>query len=236
MLRQTDNKWLNITQKCVICMLNTTKDSSVCTECEKDLPWANDVCFQCGLPLTTNTSGYRCGQCLQHPPPFTNTTAAFFYLFPINTIMPRLKNSHGLHHHYWLTDSLIKQIKSRHQALPDALLPVPVHITRRVTRGYNQSDWICQQLSQSLHIPADYTSLTKIKASAAQALLDSFNRRRNLQGHFSYQGPHYQHVALIDDVMTTGTTARVIADTLLAYGIKQVDIWVLARTPEPDFV
>lgn len=223
-------------QKCLLCSLPHSEDSELCRPCLEDLPWANLTCFQCGLPLNAQRSGYLCGQCLQHPPPYTNTTAAFLYLFPINALLPRLKSSRGLHHHHWMTDCLIRQINNRHQALPEILIPVPIHITRRITRGFNQSEWICRHLSQSLHIPTDYVSLTKVKASKAQAQLDSFNRRRNLKAHFRYQGPAYSHVAVIDDVMTTGTTAAAIAKTLLLAGVQQVDIWVLARTPEPDFL
>ena len=79
----------------------------------------------------------------------------------------------------------------------------------------------------------DLRSLTKPRETAHQMELKGKARRRNLKGAFAWHGPAYAHVALIDDVMTTGTTMNEISRLLKRAGIQRVDIWVLARTPAP---
>lgn len=220
-------------QKCALCSKKTAANALLCPECLTDLPWLRSACHICALPLTV-TNTHICGQCLKIPPPFASTQAVFLYRFPISAIIPKIKHQSGLHHSAWLADCLLEHLLKRPQAWPDAIIPVPVHTFRLLSRGYNQSTVIARHLSQQLQIPLLLNQLRKNKRTKSQSSLTAQQRRTNLQHAFSYHGPQLRHIALVDDVVTTGTTIKEISTILRSAGIERVDIWVVARTPSPD--
>ena len=114
---------------------------------------------------------------------------------------------------------------------PDVLIPVPLHKMRLLKRGFNQAFELGAYASQLLDIPMLSSRLRRRRNTKAQSGLTRKQRKRNVSGAFYWQGPAKpgQHVALIDDVMTTGTTVSECARVLKKAGTKQVDIWVAAR-------
>ena len=221
-------------QNCVLCDKKTAHKAFLCSECTDDLPWLGSACHICALPLSTSNTPHICGQCLKIPPPFASIQAAFIYRFPISAIIPKIKNQQGLHHTAWLADCLLKRLLERPQAWPDAIIPVPIHSLRLISRGFNQSSVIAHHLSEHLKIPLLLNQLQKNKRTPSQSTLTAKQRRNNLQHAFTYFGPPIRHVALVDDVVTTGTTIKEISITLRNAGIQRIDIWVIARTPAPD--
>src|SRR5262249_21777320 len=116
---------------------------------------------------------------------------------------------------------------------PDALIPIPLHPQRLRERGYNQALELARPLAREFGIDLRPDALVRQRATQAQSELDAAQRRRNLRGAFAV-APGVEvpaHVALIDDVMTTGTTLREAARTLLHAGALRVDVWALARAP-----
>ena len=222
-----------INHKCILCSKSMRSEEFLCPGCMEDLPWLNSACHICALPLTT-TDTHICGQCLKTPPPFASTQAVFLYRFPISSIIPKIKHQAGLHHAAWLADCLLQRLLKRPQAWPDAIIPVPIHAFRLMGRGFNQSTVIARHLSQQLKIPLLLNQLTKKRRTQSQSSLTAKQRRTNLQHAFSYHGPLIRHIALVDDVVTTGTTIKEICITLRHAGIERIDIWVIARTPSPD--
>ncbi|HIF18607.1 MAG TPA: ComF family protein, partial [Cycloclasticus sp.] len=112
----------------------------------------------------------------------------------------------------------------------DALIAVPLHTQRLKERGFNQSEQIAQHIHKALDIPLLPHALKRNINTASQASLSADERRKNIKGAFDYQiQTKFQRVAIIDDVVTTGSTANEIAKTLKKSGIKQVDIWAFAR-------
>jgi len=103
-------------------------------------------------------------------------------------------------------------------------------------RGFSQAGMLTRWLSAQLGIGCDERLLLRTRETPAQQHLDAKARRRNLRqafcvaGHTSLQG---RHVAVIDDVLTTGTTAQAIAEVLAKAGARRVDVYCLARTPKP---
>jgi ComF family protein len=116
-----------------------------------------------------------------------------------------------------------------HQAI-EALIPVPLHKTRLIERGYNQSTEIAQVLSRLLHIPLDQHSLKRIRATQPQSGLSLNKRQKNVTKAFHYQPLHaYKSVAIVDDVITTGSTMSEISRLLLKSGVQHIQAWSLAR-------
>ena len=119
---------------------------------------------------------------------------------------------------------------------PDVLLPVPMARQRLRERGYNQALMLARWLSADLNIPYDEHLLLRPHETMAQQTLDAKARKRNLLNAFALthdalvQG---RHLALVDDVLTTGATAHSLARLLINAGARQVDVYCLARTPKP---
>jgi ComF family protein len=113
---------------------------------------------------------------------------------------------------------------------PDALIAVPLHPKRLRERGFNQSEEIADYLHEELGIPIAHQSLKRIVHTSSQASLKAMERRKNLKNAFSYEGDSsIKSVAIIDDVVTTGSTANEIAKTLKKQGVERVEIWAFAR-------
>jgi len=114
---------------------------------------------------------------------------------------------------------------------PDMLIPVPLHRLRMIKRGFNQASELGTYISKVLGIPLLTTALRRHRNTKAQSGLSRKQRRKNVRGAFywhSLKTPD-RHVALIDDVMTTGTTVTECARILKKAGAKRVDVWVAAR-------
>ena len=113
---------------------------------------------------------------------------------------------------------------------PQVLLPVPLHRDRLLERGYNQAREIARLWSNDLDIRVDRRALSRIRATAPQAGLSANQRRENLRQAFRYRpGKAYRHVAIVDDIVTTGSTATEITRLLHRAGVEYVEVWALAR-------
>ena len=120
---------------------------------------------------------------------------------------------------------------------PQALLPVPLAAPRLAQRGYNQAWELARRLGRSLHLPAWHDLLSRPVDTAHQSGLNRQERQHNLRSAFLVEPRQRSrlkglHVALVDDVMTTGATVAAAAAELLRAGAGRVDVWVLARTPD----
>lgn len=229
--------WLNNNHTCLLCDELTDTPQPICTECETDLPWLGDQCEVCALPLPQ--AGSVCGQCLTQPPAFTQVIAPWRYDFPLDSLITRFKHSGNWPFGRLLGELLAQSLQHRfNEGLqrPAALLPVPLTRKRLRERGYNQAAMLAQWLGQSLDIAVDQEALLRTLDAPAQQGLDARARRRNLRQAFCL-APEAQvqarHLALVDDVLTTGTTAQTLARLLLDAGAQRVDVYCLARTPKP---
>ena len=122
------------------------------------------------------------------------------------------------------------------KTLPQVLIPVPLHPSRTRKRGFNQALEICKTISKLTHIPIDYKICRRIKKTQPQTTLHKDERKINLIDAFTIKqtdkkalAANYQHVAIVDDVFTTGGTVNALARALKKTGIKQVDVWCVAR-------
>lgn len=201
-----------------------------------DLVPNQPCCPRCALPLQTPAP--VCGECLQRPPPFNAAFAPFVYAHPLDLLMTRLKFGRNLAAGRVLSDLWSEAIATFSPQLPGLFVPVPLHRSRLRERGYNQALELIRPLAGALQIPLAESLLSRTRATPAQANLDAATRRQNLRGAFEFHASALGgiaaegvHVALIDDVMTTGTTLRECARVLRRAGVGRIDVWALARAP-----
>ncbi|WP_347507567.1 ComF family protein [Pseudomonas anguilliseptica] len=210
---------------------------AICTSCEAELPWLGGHCQVCALPLPSQ--GLVCGACLNKPPSFSKVEVPWRYAFPVDSLITRFK-----HQAKWPLGRLLGELLSHHlqhafdEGLPrpDLLLPVPLADKRQRQRGFNQAGLLAQWLSTSLQLPLQTHWLLRVIDTPAQQQLDAATRKRNLRKAFALAPGNAisgLHVALVDDVLTTGATAESLARLLKKAGTARIDVYCLARTPKP---
>ena len=229
--------WTRIVQnllpgpRCHLCQAPATAAAALCRACTRDLPWLGAACTHCGLPLASAEEDTLCGTCLTDPPPFDRALMPFRYAPPIDRLIGALKFRHDL-----ATGALLGQLLADTVAgrTVDCLFPIPLHPARLRERGFNQAAELCRVVARAHDIPWDSHSLQRIRTAPTQHTSSRRERLRNLRGAFAWEGgTPPARVALIDDVMTTGATARAAAVALKRAGVERVEIWAVARTPPP---
>jgi len=173
-----------------------------------------------------------CGGCLRHPPAFEHARAALEYRFPVDRVIQRFKFAGDLAAGRWLAEQLALAVRDADRP---GLLVVPALAPARLRmRGFNQALEIARVVGAARGIPVDPAAIVKVRDTAPQPGLGSRARRANLRGAFrATRTLDGVHVAVVDDVMTTGATAESIARALRGAGARRVDVWVVARTPDP---
>jgi ComF family protein len=214
--------------RCLLCGESGVDDRDLCRACAEALPWNRSACLRCALPLHAPGT---CGACLQRPPPLAETHAVFVYGFPLDRLVPRFKFHNDLAAGRLLSELMLESVSGLPR--PSALVPVPLHEARLRQRGYDQALELAKPLARALQVPLLSEALVRTRATAPQSELDAGARRRNLRRAFEIRAGAAlpDHVALVDDVMTTGATLEAAAKTLRRAGVARVDAWVCARVP-----
>ncbi len=234
-LLQAVENWF-IPHYCVFCHCRSDTEINLCSACRADLPWLSNTCCRCALPLTlsTETTPLLCGACLRSPPYFSHTLALLAYQDRITHLINAIKFSGNLLYANLIGKLLsqhISQHYTAHQSLPECIIPVPLHKQRLRGRGFNQALEIAHPVAKKLAIPVDHDCCQRNKMTVAQAQTSAIERKQNIRGAFTVKGRlHYQHVAIIDDVITTGHTVNELSHCLLAAGVTKVSVWCIART------
>lgn len=173
-----------------------------------------------------------CGRCLANVPAFYRTQAAFYYESVAQDLIQSLKFHQQLHISRLLVDLWMEKLDT---GFVEVIIPVPLHSSRLLERGFNQSLELAKQLSKRTGIPVLSNGVFRVKATSSQALLDAKARQQNVKGAFSVikkaaNLEHVKEVVLLDDVMTTGATLNQLAQTLKrTYPHLNVQAWVVAK-------
>lgn len=200
-------------------------DLFICPPCEKKLRVIQGpTCFKCGKPLLAESAEY-CRNCQTKKPSFTEGIAFLDYTsYYTREFLTRVKY-HG--DRQLLDYPCMRFMKEKKPRIlkwnAEALIPVPVHRSRLLKRGYNQAEEIALRFQKELRIPVDTTLLLRNRKTKAQKALGNESRALNLYKAFSASGRSpYKTVILIDDIYTTGATAEACTRVLLSAGVEKV--------------
>ena len=215
---------------CMFCQRPGHAELDLCLECLAELPFIEQACSQCALPLPVGSVELSCGRCLQRPPAFDHAVSVFEYRDRARELVGSLKYQARLPVARTLAELLWWRL--RELPMPDVMLPVPLHPRRQRRRGFNQAMIIADMLARHTETPIWRTEVRRTRDTDQQTGLDAGQRRRNIRDAFATSGPLLAaHVAIIDDVVTTGSTANELAKLLKREKVKTVSLWSVARAP-----
>jgi ComF family protein len=218
---------------CILCDAASDRKLDLCFACENDLPFLKNCCTRCAQSLLEGQT--VCGICLNNPLPYQiRTFALFYYQTPIKQLMLSLKFNNRLVNAKILGDLLASYLYHQYhkQEKPEVIIPVPLHFTRLRERGYNQALELARPIAKKLKIPIDKSNVQRTKNTIAQALLSAKKRGQNIKQVFGVNEEEircYKYAAVIDDVITTGNTAKELCKTLYQNGVKKIDVWCVAK-------
>lgn len=201
---------------------------AVCSHCIELMPLLGPSCRHCAYPLS-DAHFLICGRCIKKTPYFDRVIINYTFEEPLRSLLHQFKYHNGLYLGSFLSYLIFKSLPT-HTDMPQCLIPVPLHPQRIKRRGFNQAAILARSLAKKLNLPCDLFSCQKVLNTEPQAFLDGKQRKKNLRHAFRTQKLPYQHIAIIDDLLTTGNTANELAFTLKKSGVKQVDVWCCART------
>lgn len=213
-------------QPCVLCG-SMSHDGLWCAACDQAMPYLATLhCPVCALPTP---GGAVCGQCLQQPPLFTSTTAVFSYAFPLDKLIQAMKYGEQLA----LATAFAKKLLQRidRDTLPDYVLPMPLHPAKLRERGFNQSLLLAATVARELGLKLLPDCCQRVRDTPPQSALPWKERDKNVRNAFRCDiDLTGKHVALVDDVLTTGASLNALAAAVQHRGASQTSAWVVART------
>ncbi|MCK9503212.1 MAG: ComF family protein [Porticoccaceae bacterium] len=214
--------------RCLCCDLPSQRSLDLCVSCERCFRPLHQQCLLCAEPMII--SGI-CGHCQQQPPAFSRVVAPFIYGHPLAQLITGLKHGRNLSAGRVLAHLLAEHLETRLSARPDCIVPMPLHRRRLLTRGFNQAREIARGVAAKTAIPLVDGMARRVVHTPMQQNLNRHHRASNLRNGFS-ASPRVAglHIAVVDDVVTTTSTARAISATLAKAGAEKVEIWCVART------
>ena len=213
-------------RRCPVCLAALPPGKAlICPPCRDRIRYVREpVCYKCGKPLSDETREL-CRNCEKRRPSFREGLSWAEYTSDYTRRMMNEVKYHGDPQllNFPCADLLERQGSRIRDWGAEALIPVPVHRKRLLSRGYNQAEEIALRLSRGLQIPVDSTLLTRRAETKAQKALTSEGRAMNLMGAFQVSRPcPYETLILVDDIYTTGATAEACTRTLLRAGAREI--------------
>jgi len=220
--------------RCVLCHERSANRLDLCQFCVAELQIGTARCDRCAHPLpAVSASAYPyCGQCLVRPPPLTATRAACAYDYPADALVGGLKFQSILSHGRVMGQLLARTVGSEPEFASqgaELIVPVPLSRRRHWQRGFNQSEEIARACARELKLPMSTRHLRRHRHGRPQSGLSADERRQNMRGAFHAHRVSGCKIALVDDVMTTGSTVYAAASALRQAGASAVVAWVFAR-------
>lgn len=232
---------------CSVCSCPLIRESFICGSCVGEIKYLDELsqCSVCGTPFGFFDSGdgrenevesapaaHMCGKCVKGAFSFEKARSVVFYDGRLRDMLHEFKYEGRLSHEHFFTEVIVENFPYDAGEF-DAVLPVPLHISKLRAREYNQSAVIAQNLASRTGMEHDLFGLRKTRETRPQFELKSErDRRRNVRGAFSvseqdvYGG---KSLLLVDDVFTTGATTEECSRVLLESGASRVSVLTLAR-------
>lgn len=202
----------------------------LCRHCFMQFELNLSRCICCAQPFEESIlDGALCGRCQQKQPEFDQIYAPFLYAGNLRYLITALKFNAQYKNARLLAQLMTTQLNDS-IALPESFIPVPLHPKRYRQRGFNQAIEIADRLSTLLAIPSISNACVRVRDTPHQIGQPAKHRQKNLKKAFEVVKPfNAKHIAIIDDVMTTGSTANELAASLKKRGVSRVDVWVCGR-------
>lgn len=213
-------------RRCPVCgQIVMPKGGLICEACFKKLSFVRQpVCKKCGKEVLNDTAEY-CLDCSRHKRSFDYGIALLNYEEHAKRSMVQIKYKNKRQY----LDFYIEAICLRYQKQichmnADALIPVPIHPSRRRTRGFNQAELLAEGIGRKLEIPVYSGMLIRNKKTAPQKQLNPSERLHNLEQAFGAGEivDGVESVILVDDIYTTGSTIEACTRVLKRMGVKRV--------------
>lgn len=210
-------------QPCALCG-HMSHDGLWCAACDRSLPrLPAGRCPGCALPTP---AGERCGHCLKHPPLFDRAVAAYAYAYPLDRLIQAMKYREKLA----LADAFAAKLAPLIDSRPDCAIAMPLHPAKLRERGFNQSLLLASAISSKLKVELLPHACRRVRDTPPQSTLPWKERKKNVRDAFCCeQDLAGLHVALVDDVLTTGASLNALASAAKARGAAEVSVWVVAR-------
>jgi ComF family protein len=239
---------------CCICHNYTDLAQELCGNCHSLFPILKNACYRCGNQLALETEHIICKNCVYDPPPFSRLCAPYKYDSWPKQLVQSLKYNHNLGHvrllanlfvaHYQAKFAAAERLLAtskipRSAALPDAIIPVPLHPIKLQKRGFNQSYLIANIIAKQLKLAIIPDLVIKHKHTTEQAALNLSARKRNLLDSFmllpsgikKLNATRYRQLVIFDDVVTTMSTVSAMCELLNNIGVdaENIHIWCICR-------
>lgn len=221
--------------RCAGCAEVIGEVGAFCSICWRQLEWlGNSGCQRCGLPLA-GTEAEICGRCLASPPRLDRIRAAVAYDEVPRSIALRLKYGRKVA----LARTMARYMAPLNGAWDSdaVLMPVPLHRWRLWGRGFNQSGLVARELARTWGLAVDGRSLQRVRRTKPLKGLNHLQRRKAVAGAFRVTGAERirgKTVVLIDDVLTSGSTAEACARVLRRAGASRIELICWARVVRPS--
>jgi ComF family protein len=219
--------------RCLLCGGAGDDGVDLCRDCAAGLPRNELACSVCAEPLPATDEATRiCGECLLDPPAFDAGFVPFRYAYPLDHLVRGLKFRGELACGRALGQVFARCVLERGEPLPETIVPVPLAPRRYRERGYNQATELALAIRAVTGVSVTTELVIRQRDTPEQAGLDRSARRTNVKGAFTALAPlRARRVAILDDVVTTGSTVRELACVLRQAGAEHIVVWAIARTP-----
>lgn len=218
---------------CCLCDGPGINGLDLCEVCLDCLQVNSVCCSRCAMPVEHHSpqGSILCGSCLHEKSAITRTLAPYIFNYPVDYIVRSLKFNFEEKYARLMGELLAKRVQDAQISIPEYLIPVPLHRRRYLERGFNQAELIAKFCGSKLDLPIIRNRLIRCQNTPPQSGLGRRLRKKNLKGAFQLVcgAPLPRHIALIDDVITTGSTVSEISQVLLKSGVERVDVWAFSR-------
>ncbi len=214
---------------CLLCGDAGVRGRDICRACFGELPWNRRPCPRCAAPLPPDAEDRLCGNCLKSLPAWDEAKSPLTYGYPVDRLIQRFKFDGDLPVGRLLAELLADYLAAGSER-PDCIVPMPLHPARLRERGFNQAVELALPVGKRLKRPVRLDLCARVRATDVQSKLDAAERKKNLRDAFAVKHPvDGKHIAILDDVVTTGTTVESLTRTLKDAGAREVSVWCVAR-------